>query len=258
MQRHWAWVWYGVCSPRNGPVGGLGSSRPGGTCTRVPSHESTFWTKRRTTRHPKKGSEQILRHEIAEGRIAIRRPVFGLFLSGISAGLDIGFSLFLMAVMRTQVEGTLPPRPSSRCWWRTCTPWVSSLWADGRSELFTEQTTLAVLPVLNRKASVGELARTWAAGLRRQPHRRGRLRRAPPCSIVLALRRIDRRGVFGEIATSADTATPTNVILLSGILAGWLMGLVSWLVAAVRDTISQIVLTWMITTVIGPASPSTT
>ena len=53
-------------------------------------------------RDPKKGSEQILRHEIAEGRVAIERPLFGLFLSGISAGLDIGFSLFLMAVMRTQ------------------------------------------------------------------------------------------------------------------------------------------------------------
>ena len=32
----------------------------------------------------------------------------------------------------------------------------------GRSELFTEQTTLAVLPVLNRQASVLELVRTWA------------------------------------------------------------------------------------------------
>jgi formate/nitrite transporter FocA (FNT family) len=43
------------------------------------------------------------------------------------------------------------------------------------------------------------------------------------------------------------------VILLSGIMAGWLMGLLSWLVAAGRDTISQIVLVWMITTAIGLA-----
>jgi formate-nitrite transporter family protein len=38
---------------------------------------------------------------------------------------------------------------------------------------------------------------------------------------------------------------------LSAILAGWLMGLLSWLVAAGRDTISQIVLVWLITTAIG-------
>jgi formate-nitrite transporter family protein len=64
-----------------------------------------------------------------------------------------------------------------------------------------------------------------------------------------ALGVIDRR-VFGAIANSV-TQHPGHVILLSGLLAGWLMGLVSWLVAAARDTISQIVLTWMITTVIG-------
>ena len=38
---------------------------------------------------------------------------------------------------------------------------------------------------------------------------------------------------------------------VSGILAGWLMGLLSWLVAAGRDTISQIVIVWLITTAIG-------
>ncbi len=41
------------------------------------------------------------------------------------------------------------------------------------------------------------------------------------------------------------------VILMSAILAGWLMGLLSWLVTAGRDTISQIMLVWLITTAIG-------
>ncbi len=110
---------------------------------------------------PKKPSAQILKHEIQEGRIAIHRPVGRLFLSGLSAGLDIGFSLFLIAVTKTQVDGVLPR------------PVVALLLANmyavgfifvvlGRSELFTEQTTLAVLPVLNRQASLPELVRTWA------------------------------------------------------------------------------------------------
>jgi hypothetical protein len=59
---------------------------------------------------PEKASEDILRHEIKEGRVAIQRPVGGLFLSGLSAGLDIGFSPFLVAVTRSQFEG-VPPRP---------------------------------------------------------------------------------------------------------------------------------------------------
>jgi hypothetical protein len=57
---------------------------------------------------PKKASREILRHEIAEGVDALERPAVGLFVSGLSAGLDIGFSLFLMAVMQTQMDGVLP------------------------------------------------------------------------------------------------------------------------------------------------------
>ena len=48
---------------------------------------------------PKKASEQILRHEIAEGKIVLDRQAGRLFVSGLSAGLDVGFSLFLMGVM---------------------------------------------------------------------------------------------------------------------------------------------------------------
>jgi formate-nitrite transporter family protein len=43
------------------------------------------------------------------------------------------------------------------------------------------------------------------------------------------------------------------VILLSAVLAGWLMGLLSWLVAASRDTISQIFIVALVTTAIGIA-----
>jgi len=57
---------------------------------------------------PKKASRQILQHEIEEGLFAIDRPVIGLFISGLSAGLDLGFSLFLMAIMLTHAEGQLP------------------------------------------------------------------------------------------------------------------------------------------------------
>ena len=36
-------------------------------------------------------------------------------------------------------------------------------------------------------------------------------------------------------------------------LAGWLMGLMAWLVSACRDTISQIVIVWLVATSIGLA-----
>jgi formate/nitrite transporter FocA (FNT family) len=75
----------------------------------------------------------------------------------LSAGLDIGFSLFLMAVMATLIAGTLP-RPVTELLVANLDAVGFLFVVLGRSELFTEQTTL---PVLDGKASVGALARTW-------------------------------------------------------------------------------------------------
>jgi formate/nitrite transporter FocA (FNT family) len=41
------------------------------------------------------------------------------------------------------------------------------------------------------------------------------------------------------------------VIFGSAVLAGWLMGLLAWLVAAARETISQLVLVALVTWMIG-------
>ncbi len=196
---------------------------------------------------PKKASRQILQHEIEEGLAALGKPAAGLFVSGLSAGLDLGFSLLLMAVMRTRAEGLLPP------------PVVDLLVANmyaigfifvvvGRSELFTEQTTLAVLPVLGRRAGVGALLRLW--GVVYVANTLGAAAFAGlAVAIGPALGVIEPRA-FGTIAHRL-TDHPWPAILLSGVLAGWLMGLVSWLVAAGRDSISQVVLVWLVTAAIG-------
>lgn len=121
----------------------------------------------------------------------------------------------------------------------------------GRSELFTEQTTLAVLPVLSGKASVREMLRLWI--LVYTSNLVGATAfAAMACVIGPSLGVIDPRS-FGQIALKM-TAHPAWVIALSGVLAGWLMGLLSWVVAASRETISQIVLVWLITTAIGFAN----
>src|SRR4051812_19358540 len=109
----------------------------------------------------------------------------------------------------------------------------------GRSELFTEQTTLAVLPVLNGQASLGDLARTWAVVY--VANLIGAAAFAALTVLIGPALGVIKPVVFGEIATIM-TDHPARVIFLSAVLAGWLMGLLSWLVAASRDTIGQIVL----------------
>ena len=196
---------------------------------------------------PKKSSNQILQDQILEGLKTLEEGTFQILISAIAAGLEIGFSLFLMAVMLTETEGMLPQPVIGLM--------VANMYAIGfifvilgRSELFTEQTTLVVLPVLNGKASLGMLMRQWVIVLF------GNLVGATLFALMAvqvgpALGDIDVK-VFGTLANEM-VEHDGSTIFLSAVLAGWLMGLMSWLVAASRDTISQIVVVWVIATAIG-------
>ncbi|MCB0082266.1 MAG: formate/nitrite transporter family protein [Caldilineaceae bacterium] len=196
---------------------------------------------------PRKPARRILEQEIAEGLGEMRRSDSGLFIAGLSAGLDVGFSLFLMATMWTYAHGQLP------------VPVVNILVANmysigfifviiGRSELFTEHTALAVLPVLNGRATLSALGRLW--GIVYTSNLIGGAIFAVLAVVVGTNLHVIDRAAFGVIAGHV-VDHPWWVILLSAVLAGWLMGLLSWLTAAGRDTISQVVLIWLVTTAIG-------
>jgi formate/nitrite transporter FocA (FNT family) len=118
----------------------------------------------------------------------------------------------------------------------------------GRSELLTEQTSLAVLPVLSGQASVAGLLRLWVIVFS------SNILGAAAFAGLVAYIGPSLGVIDGEVFTQIAQGLvhhPPQVILISGILAGWLMGLLSWLVAAGRDTISQIVIVWLVTTAIG-------
>lgn len=195
----------------------------------------------------KKPYEEILEQQIEEGVKELKRQASGLLISGVSAGLDVGFGTLFMAIMLTLAEGTLVPAVEEIL--------VATMYSlgfifviVGRSELFTEHTTLAVLPVLDRRASVLALGRLWA--LVYVSNLVGAAIFAflaviigPELGVVEAVN-------FGRIAARlVDHAW--WVVLLSAVLAGWLMGLLSWLLVAARETISQILVVWLVTAAIG-------
>lgn len=200
-------------------------------------------------KEPKKSYNTILEEQIEAGLRELTRPGGGLFISGLSAGLDIGFSLFLTGIMVTLVEGSLS-RPLKEIL-------VANMYSVGfifvvlgRSELFTEHTTLAVLPVLHGRASIFKLSRLWIF-VYFSNILGAALFAAFTVLIGPALQVIDK-SAFHEIAAPIVSHS-WWVILVSAILAGWLMGLLSWLVTASRETISQIFVVWLITTTIGLA-----
>src|SRR5690606_35008166 len=87
-------------------------------------------------------------------------PVYGLILSGISAGFGVGISYFLMAAIAT-VAGETTPRLYTEVLMALGFGVGFIIVILGRMDLFTEFTTIAILPVLAKQASFTALARLW-------------------------------------------------------------------------------------------------
>ena len=164
-------------------------------------------------------------HEIirAQGEDELKRSFNGLAWSGIAAGLSIGFSFLTQATLQAH----LPDRP-----WR---PLVSGFGYSigflivilGRQQLFTETTLTALIPALTRRnlRTILQTLRVWG--------------------IVLTAN-IGATWVFAGIATRPgifpastmqamlDVASHTlegsfwHTMLTAG-AAGWLIGLMVWL-----------------------------
>ncbi len=177
----------------------------------------------------------------------INRPHLGLLISGISAGLEVSFSVFLIGVLLTLVKEP-PDSPVAAILIANAYSIGFIFVILGRSELFTEHTTRANYPVLAGRAPVRALISLWLIVLA------GNLVGTAIFSkftviIGPALGVIDMHAL-GEVGKEV-VAHRWWVILLSGVMAGWMMGLLSWLVTAGRDTISQVLFVWMITSAIG-------
>jgi formate/nitrite transporter FocA (FNT family) len=119
-----------------------------------------------------------------------------------------------------------------------------------RSALFTEQTTSAVLPVLARRGSLLQLARLWSLVLI------GNVAGGALFALFLSTLgphlHIVSADAFGAIARKL-LDVPWWTMWGSAVVAGWLMGLLAWLMAASRDTIGQIVFVLLTTFLIGIA-----
>jgi len=183
-----------------------------------------------------KAAETILRQETEVGEEQLERPAKGLFMSAVSAGLDIGFGpLMVVTVLAMSPDATLGSRLVG-----------SMLYAIGflivilgKSELFTEHTILAVLPLLSGRTTVTRVARLWS--LVYSGNLLGAvIFAALSAPLGMALGLFDT----ADVARMSHHLTdfPPLVIFGSAVAAGWMMGLVSWLVTASRETTAQVLI----------------
>lgn len=190
---------------------------------------------------------EILNEQIETAMREHERTNFSLFLSSISAGLEIGFSVFLMATVYSLFHGIVHPSVL-HLMLAASYPLGFIFVLIGKSELFTEHTTLAVIPVLNRNATFRNLMILWSivyGGNLLGGYLFGYI-----MSIIPGRMNVLENMAFEALALKL-AGHSSLIILGSGVLAGWLMGLLSWLATSARDTISRILLVILVTTVIG-------
>jgi formate/nitrite transporter FocA (FNT family) len=194
-----------------------------------------------------KSHGEILKQQIVEGQETYDKNPISILLSSLTAGLEIGFSYLLICSLYFFLNGKVAEDTIFSAM-AFVYPVGFIMVILGQSILFTEQTSLLTLPVLNKKRSISSLLKLWGLVIL------GNLIGGYLIAFLLVwfgpqLNIFDLQTI--EKIALHVTQYNNIVILVSSILAGWLMGLLSWLVAASKDTLSRIVIIFMITAVLG-------
>lgn len=196
-----------------------------------------------------KSIELILGELLQSGLKEYDRTSFSLFVSAITAGMEVGFSVLLMGVVYTLFSKNATPE-SVHMMVALSYPIGFLFVVIGRSELFTEHTNMSFLPVLEGQKKIPALLRVW--GLILLGNLLGGLVIAAMLLWVGSAMEIISDDAFIHLAKKM-TKHSSGTILGSAILAGWMMGLLSWLIAASRETISRMLVVIIVTAVIGIA-----
>lgn len=195
----------------------------------------------------RKGAREILDDAIDTSNAEYNRPPFGLLLSSATAGMELSISLLVIAYISGTFSELLPPEALNILKGLGYTVGFIIV-ILGKSELFTEHTTLAVLPVLSGEQKTVSMLKLW--GIIFFGNLVGGYFLAYMITLLGPHLLSAEAAVFEEIAIHL-TDYPWYIIFGSGIFAGWLLGILGWLDIAAKETISRIIIIALITFIIG-------
>ncbi len=194
-----------------------------------------------------KSYASILVEQVMDARETFERSLGSLFTSAFTAGLEIGISFFMILSAFALLSGVLPSHYAIVLA-SLLYPIGFIIVVIGQSLLFTEQTSLLSLPVLNKIEPLHKLLRLWGIVIAGNVVG-GCLFAALMIGLGLNMQLFS----VNDIDAYAEHILGFRwwVIFGSAILAGWMMGITAWLVTSARDTLSRIVLVTLITGSIG-------
>jgi len=190
---------------------------------------------------------EILSSVIHEGEQLFKIKKRAMFLSSCIAGLEIGFSYMLICTLYYLLDGKFSESVIFKMFGAVY-PLGFILVILGKSALYTEQTSVLSLPVLNRQRTIFELLQIWGVVILG--------------NILGGIIFLISIGTLAARLNAFDKTTMVKIgvhvfdqsywiLLLSAVFAGWLMGLLTWLLNSTLEVFTRIVIIIIITGTIG-------
>ncbi len=185
-------------------------------------------------------AEEIHRNVLEAADEELGRPASELVVSGFAAGLAIGFSFLATALLRSRMA---PENHAVAGFLAYPLGFVFVVLAA--HQLFTENTLDPVIPLLERRSmdELKKVLRLWGLVLP------ANLIGALAFSLVIGRTRALDPALSGPLIDLARETTKGGALLVfyKAIWAGWLIALMAWILAAARDTTSQVIVIWLTT-----------
>lgn len=180
------------------------------------------------------------------GEEGLKRSSTGLAVSGLAAGLNMGLTALGAAVL---VHAIGPSSPVDSVLAALLYPLGFVVVVLGRSQLFTENTLFPVILVLDRKRYVWNTLRLWVVVFA------GNIVGTLMFALLLSMTPALSSGVvhaLGQLAAKVVDGSFGHVFW-AGVIGGWVIALMAWLVTATRSMVGQFTLVYLMTFVVGAA-----
>jgi formate/nitrite transporter FocA (FNT family) len=179
--------------------------------------------------------------ELARGEL--ERPPKALAFSGVAGGLTIGLTGLAVAAARAELGGVQSAHFIAQLFY----PIGFIAVIIGRAQLFTENTLFPVVLVLSERRYFLQTLRLWMIVYF------GNLAGAILFGLLMARTHAVLPDIGKELAVLGmeSAAHPVSTIFWTGVIGGWLIALVAWMVTASHWTIGQIMVIWLLAFVVG-------
>jgi formate/nitrite transporter FocA (FNT family) len=191
----------------------------------------------------RRSAHEILQDAAENGRKELARPSRALAFSGVAGGMTMGLTGMGVAI----VHATIGHGPAQDFVAYLVYPVGFISVIIGRAQLFTENTLYPVVLVLSERKHLLNTLRLWAVVF--LANVLGTIIFAALAVRTGALRAdyVHELSVLGTQATSVGLTQ----IFWTGVIGGWIIALVAWMVTASHWTIGQVVIVWLLTLLVG-------